>query len=82
MFSNNTLSAEQTWPLLALMCGWVAFSIWLEQKYKWASKLSGAILALIGALLMVNLNIIPVSAPSLMTLCGVLLCRLQSPCCL
>ena len=64
MFPNGTLfTADQTWPLLALMCGWVAFSIWLEQKYKWASKLSGAILALIGALLMVNLNIIPVSAP-------------------
>ena len=64
MFANGTLfTVDQTWPLLALMCGWVALSIWLEQKYKWASKLSGAILALIGALLMVNLNIIPVSAP-------------------
>ena len=64
MFPNGTLfTADQTWPLLALMCGWVALSIWLEQKYKWASKLSGAILALIGALLMVNLSIIPVSAP-------------------
>lgn len=64
MFPNGTLfTADQTWPLLALMCGWVALSIWLEQKYKWASKLSGAILALIGALLMVNLKIIPTSAP-------------------
>jgi len=48
---------------LALMCGWVAFSIFLEQKYKWASKLSGAIIALLGALIMVNLKIIPTSAP-------------------
>lgn len=64
MFPNGTLfTADQTWPLLALMCGWVALSIWLEQKYKWASKLSGAILALIGALLMVNLKIIPTNAP-------------------
>ena len=64
MFPNGTLfTAEQTWPLLALMCGWVALSIWLEQKFKWASKLSGAILALIGALLMVNLKIIPTNAP-------------------
>lgn len=45
------------------MCGWVAFSIWLEQKYQWASKLSGAIIALLGALVMVNLNIIPTNAP-------------------
>ena len=64
MFANGTLfTADQTWPLLALMCGWVALSIWLEQKFKWASKLSGAILALIGALLMVNLKIIPTNAP-------------------
>lgn len=64
MFPNGTLfTAEQTWPLLALMCGWVAFSIFLEQKYKWASKLSGAIIALLGALIMVNLKIIPTSAP-------------------
>ena len=64
MFPNGTLfTADQTWPLLALMCGWVAFSIWLEQKYKWASKLSGAIIALIGALIFVNLKIIPTNAP-------------------
>lgn len=64
MFGSSTLfTADQTWPLLALMCIWVAFSIWLEQKYKWASKLSGAIIALIGALLMVNFNIIPTNAP-------------------
>lgn len=64
MFPNGTLfTADQTWPLLALMCGWVALSIWLEQKYKWASKVSGAILALIGALLMVNLKIVPPNAP-------------------
>lgn len=64
MFGEATLfAADNTFALLALMCGWVALSIWLEQKYKWASKLSGAIIALIGALLMVNLNIIPTNAP-------------------
>ena len=60
MFANGTLfTADQTFPLIALMCGWVALSIWLEQKYEWASKVTGAIIALIGALLMVNLKIIP-----------------------
>ena len=28
------------------MCGSVALSIWLEQKYTWAAKISGAILAI------------------------------------
>ncbi len=64
MFPNGTLfTADQTWPLIALMCGWVALSIYLEQKYEWASKISGAIIALIGALLMVNLKIIPMNNP-------------------
>jgi len=64
MFPNGTLfTADQTWPLIGLMCGWVALSIYLEQKYEWASKISGAIIALIGALLMVNLKIIPVNNP-------------------
>lgn len=60
---TTLFTADQHWPLLALMCGWVALSIWLEQKYTWASKMSGAILALIGALLMVNFRIVPANAP-------------------
>ena len=43
------------------MCGSVALSIYLEQKYTWAAKISGAILALILAILFTNLNIIPTS---------------------
>ena len=37
----------------------LAVSIYLEQKYKWASKLSGAIIALLGAMILANLKIIP-----------------------
>src|SRR5699024_7315815 len=39
--------------------GWAAVSIYLEQKYAWASKLSGAIIALVGAMVLANLQIIP-----------------------
>ncbi len=60
---NTLISADNTWALLSIMCGSVAISIWLEQKYTWASKISGAILALIIAVSLTNLNIIPANSP-------------------
>ncbi len=60
---NTLISADNTWALLSIMCGSVAVSIWLEQKYTWAAKISGAILALILAVSFTNLNIIPSSSP-------------------
>ena len=58
---NTLISADNTWALLSIMCGSVALSIWLEQKYTWASKISGAIIALIFAVTLTNLNKIPTS---------------------
>ena len=57
---ESLIAAEDTWALLAIMCLGVAFSIYLEQKYNWASKVSGAILALIIAMVLANLSIIPI----------------------
>lgn len=59
---NTLISGDNTWALLSIMCSSVAISIWLEQKYEWAAKVSGAILALIFALILTNLNIIPTSS--------------------
>ena len=58
---NTLISADNTWALLSIMCCSVALSIWLEQKYTWASKISGAIIALIFAVTLTNLNIIPIN---------------------
>ncbi len=63
MTGTTLISADNTWALMAITCGWVAFSIYAEQTWTWASKLSGAIIALIGALVLTNLNIIPTNAP-------------------
>ncbi|MDO4281618.1 MAG: DUF819 family protein [Peptococcaceae bacterium] len=57
------ISADNTWALMAITCGWVAVSIWAEQRYAWASKISGAIIALIGAVVLTNFGIIPSHAP-------------------
>ena len=55
------IAADDTWALLVLMVASVALAIWLEQKYVWASKISGAIIALLIALAASNLAIIPTS---------------------
>lgn len=56
---NSFISSDNIWALWAILTGWAAFSIYLEQKYIWASKISGAIIALLGAMLLSNFNIIP-----------------------
>ena len=58
---ESLIAADDTWALLALMVASVALAIWLEQKYAWASKISGAIIALLIALAASNLAIIPTS---------------------
>ena len=35
----------------------------MEQKYQWASTISGAIIALVGAMLLSNFKIIPTESP-------------------
>ncbi|MDD3346261.1 DUF819 family protein [Oscillibacter sp.] len=60
---ESLIAADDTWALLTLLMGSVAFAIFLEQKYAWASKISGAIIALLIALLASNLSLIPTSCP-------------------
>ena len=57
--AHTLISADNTWALWAIIIGWAAVSIWLEQKYKWASKISGAINALLGTLILSNIGVIP-----------------------
>ena len=60
---ESLIAPDDTWALLALLMVSVAFAIWLEQRYMWASKISGAIIALLIALAASNLSIIPTSCP-------------------
>ena len=57
---NTLVAADDTWTLLFVLVAGVATAIFLEQKYTWASKVSGAIIALIMALILSNLGIIPI----------------------
>ena len=58
---ESLIAADNTWALLTLLVVSVAFAIWLEQRYAWASRISGAIIALLIALAASNLSIIPTS---------------------
>ncbi|MGL5315130.1 MAG: DUF819 domain-containing protein, partial [Peptostreptococcaceae bacterium] len=56
---NSLITADNTWALWTFLVVWAAISIVLEQKYKWASRITGAIIALTGAMLFANIGIIP-----------------------
>ncbi len=54
---------DNTWVLWGLLVGDAALAIWLEQKYKWASKITGCVLALLGMMILSNVGIIPTESP-------------------
>ena len=56
----SLIAADDTWALLAAMCVSVAACLCLEGRYRWASKISGGILALLLGLLLSNLGVLPV----------------------
>ncbi len=60
---TTLISPDNYWALWAIVAGAVALSIWLEQRFKWAAKITGAIIALILAVSMTNLRIIPTESP-------------------
>lgn len=64
MDTVSLISPDNTWALLAILIGWAAVSIWMEQTYQWASKITGAIIGLIGAMLLANFKVIPLDAPA------------------
>lgn len=61
--NNPLVGAENTWVLWAICATGAAAAIYLEQRYKWAAKMTGAIIALIFAILLSNFGIIPMNAP-------------------
>lgn len=60
---ESFISPESTWVLWAVLASCAALAIYLEQKYVWASKITGCILALSFTLILSNLKVIPTEAP-------------------
>lgn len=61
--NNPLIGAENTWMLWAICATCAAAAIYLEQRYEWAAKMTGAIIALIFAIVLSNFGIIPMNAP-------------------
>ncbi len=59
----SLISESNNWALLSIMFFSGFIAIYLEQKYKWAAKISGAVITLLIAVILTNLNVIPTSAP-------------------
>lgn len=58
------ISRDATWVLWSVILGGVALSIYLEQNYRWAARLSGPVLGLLMAMTLSTLGVMPTDAPS------------------
>ncbi|MBF0812489.1 DUF819 family protein [Staphylococcus sp. mip270_02] len=63
MMVGALVDKGDTWILWAIIIVWATVSLFLEQRYQWASTISGAIIALVGAMVLSNFKVIPTSSP-------------------
>ncbi|WP_404357706.1 DUF819 family protein [Cytobacillus firmus] len=60
---QSLIKADDYVTLWGIIVVWASASIYLEQRYALAAKISGAIVALIGAIILSNTGIIPTASP-------------------
>jgi len=63
LLENTLIQADDTITLWGIIIVWASISIYLEQRYSWASKITGAIIALVGAIILSNTGVIPTASP-------------------
>ena len=59
---STLITADDTWLLWTVILVGVALSIWLEQTFNWAAKVSGPVLALVFAMVLANTRVMPAEA--------------------
>ena len=60
--SHSLISAENTWALFAILAAIATLAVYLEQKTKIGSKVTGCVMALVFAMVLSNTGIIPLEA--------------------
>ncbi len=70
VISTTLISADDSWMLWAILIIFAAVSIYLEQNFKWAEKISGPVIGLILAVIATNTKLIPSAAPTYDTIWG------------
>jgi uncharacterized membrane protein len=58
---ESLIKPDNFWCLWAVILGGVALSIWLEQRFSWAAKIGGPVVAMCIALVLSNVGIMPTS---------------------
>jgi len=61
---HTLISADNTWALFSIIAAIATLAVILEQKTKIGSKVTGCVMALIGAMILSNIGIIPLDAPA------------------
>src|SRR5436190_16249640 len=60
---GTLVSPDDTWTIWAVILILVAASIYLEQTYAWADKISGPVLGLLVAMALSTCRVMPTDAP-------------------
>jgi uncharacterized membrane protein len=61
---NSLVSPDDHWIIWAFLVGMAALSLYLEQKYKFVKKITGAFVAISGGMIVSNTGILPMESPS------------------
>jgi len=61
---ESLIHPNDSWTIWTIVLCSVALSIYLEQHYKWASKMTGPVIAIAIAILLSNTRILPLQSPS------------------
>lgn len=61
--TGTLIQADDTWVLWTILIVFAAASIYLEQNFKWAEKISGPVIGLILAVVATNIKLIPPASP-------------------
>lgn len=61
---NTLIAPDNAWPIWAVIVVGTAISIFCEQKYKWAAKVSGPVLSLLIGMVFSNFQILPTDSSS------------------
>jgi len=61
---TTLIAPDNAWPLWAFIVAGAALSIWLEQTFNWAAKMSGPVLALLLGMALSNSRLLPTESSS------------------
>lgn len=61
---ESLIHPDDVWTIWGIIICWVAVSIYMEQHFKWAARITGPVIAIIGAIALSNTKILPMQSPS------------------